>query len=70
MTIIDYLKTLKPKTNVSIFLRENNKNHMIAATTADILLQSKKEGFRKLEVVDGLYLTGGVVVIVEHPTDV
>ncbi len=66
MTIIDYLKILTPKTNVSIFLRKDNKNHMIAATTADILLQSTKEGFRNLNVVDGVYLTEGVVVIVEE----
>lgn len=66
MTIIDYLKKLTPKTNVSIFLRKDNKNHMIAATTADILLQSKKESFRNLNVVDGVYLTEGVVVIVEE----
>lgn len=66
MTIINYLETLKPKTNVSIFLRKDNKNHMIAATTADILLQSTKPGFRNLNVVDGVYLKEGIVVIVEE----
>ena len=66
MTIIEYLKTLKSTSQVTILLRKDTKLNLIAATSADILLQSKKEGFRKLKVVSVDEFKHSIQVIVEE----
>lgn len=65
MTIIEYLKTLKSTSQVTILLRKDEKLNLIAATSAEILLQSKKEGFRKLKVVSVDEFKHSIQVIVE-----
>lgn len=51
MNIIELLKQLKPSEQVTIFLYENNFLKMIADTTVEVLLQSEKEGFKKLKAI-------------------
>lgn len=66
MTIIEYLETLKSTARVTILLRRFGVNYLIAATTADILLQSKKEDFRKLKVLEVDKFKHSIQVLVEE----